>query len=77
MAFCVFPTLFECFAPGEGIELYLLLSRSFGRAMKDPPPKAQDKLNVKIVCSLWPLKLMTSQAVQGTGIQLAAEMWMG
>ena len=56
MAFCVFPTLFECFAPGEGIELYLLLSALIREWYERSPHPAQDKLNVKIVYSLWSLK---------------------
>ena len=53
MAFCVFPTLFECFAPGEDIELYSLLSALIRACYeRSPPLPAQDKLNVKIVCSL-------------------------
>ena len=52
MAFCVFPTLFECFTPGEDIELYPLLSALIRACYERSPHPVQDKLNVKIVCSL-------------------------
>ena len=58
MTFCIFPTLFECFAPGEGIELYLLLSALIREWYERSPHPAQDKLNVKIVYSLYSLKLI-------------------
>ena len=48
MAFCVFPTLFECFAPGEDIELYPLLSALIRACYERSPHPAQDKLNVKL-----------------------------
>lgn len=43
MAF-FFPTLFECFAPGEDIELYPLLSALIRACYERSPHPAQDKL---------------------------------